>query len=407
MSANNVSHNSFPLDPAGRRPPLEVDTPFGPTPVDGEILLANVARFGRILRRAGMDVDSGQIATFARALTLLGFDRRGDVRAAGRAIFVRRREDGRLYEAAFDLFWRRRVGPSGMSERLPRLRQDQRREQPADPADPEDSDAGDEELVAAVRPGAASLTEELRTADFSGLTPDEARDAQAMIEALRPRLPMRRARRSRSARSGHRPAARAMLRHALGTGGEALRWRWLRRTERPRPIVLVCDISGSMERYSRFMLRFAHALQRSGAPLEVFVFGTRLTRITRQLRIRSPDAALRRVAEKVVDWSGGTRIGESLHELNRRWVRRTIRSGAIVLLVSDGWERGDPALLAREMGTLRRSCHRLLWIDPLAARAGFEPTTVGLQAALPFIDELVPAASVASLEELAARLGKL
>jgi uncharacterized protein with von Willebrand factor type A (vWA) domain len=404
MSANNVSHNSFPLDPAGRRSPLEVDTPFGPAPVDGEILLANVARFGRILRRAGLDVDSGQIATFARALTLLGFDRRGDVMAAGRAIFVRWREDGRVYEAAFDLFWRRRVGPGGVSDRLPRLRQDERREQPADP---EESDAGDQELVAAVRPGAASLTEELRTADFGGLTADEARDAQAMIEALRPRLPMRRARRSRSARSGHRPAARAMLRHALGTGGEALRWRWLRRTERPRPIVLVCDISGSMERYSRFMLRFAHALRRSGAPLEVFVFGTRLTRITRQLRVRSPDAALRRVTEKVVDWSGGTRIGESLHELNRRWVRRTIRSGAIVLLVSDGWERGDPALLAREMGTLRRSCHRLLWIDPLAARPGFEPTTVGLQAALPFVDELVPAASVASLEELAARLGKL
>jgi uncharacterized protein with von Willebrand factor type A (vWA) domain len=405
MSANNVLHNSFPLDPAGRRPPLEVDTPFGPVPVDGEILLANVARFGRMLRRAGMDVDSGQIATFARALTLLGFDRRGDVRAAGRAIFVRRREDGRLYEAAFDLFWRRRVEPSGLSERLPRLRQDERREQPADPAEGGESD--DEELVATVRPGAASLTEALRTADFGGLTADEVRDAQAMIEALRPRLPVRRARRSRSARSGHRPAARAMLRHALGTGGEALRWRWLRRTERPRPIVLVCDISGSMERYSRFMLRFAHALQRSGAPLEVFVFGTRLTRITRQLRTRSPDAALRRVAEKVVDWSGGTRIGESLHELNRRWVRRTIRSGAIVLLVSDGWERGDPTLLAREMGTLRRSCHRLLWIDPLAARPGFEPTTVGLQAALPFVDELVPAASVASLEELAVRLGKL
>ncbi len=374
--------------------------------MDGEILLANVARFGRILRRAGMDVDSGQIATFARAPTLLGFDRRGDVRAAGRAIFVRRREDGPLYEAAFDLFWRRRVGPSDMSDRLPRLRQDERREQPAEPADQE-GDAGDEELIAAVRAGAASLTEELRTADFGGLTADEARDAQAMIEALRPRIPMRRARRSRSARSGPRPAARAMLRHALSTGGEALRWRWLRRTERPRPIVLVCDISGSMERYSRFMLRFAHALQRSGAPLEVFVFGTRLTRITRQLRIRSPEAALRRVAEKVVDWSGGTRIGESLHELNRRWVRRTIRSGAIVLLVSDGWERGDPALLAREMGTLRRSCHRLLWIDPLAARPGFEPATVGLRAALPFVDELVPAASVASLEELAARLGKL
>jgi uncharacterized protein with von Willebrand factor type A (vWA) domain len=402
MSANNVSQDSIPLDPGGGSL-LGVETPLGRTPVDGEILLANVARFGRLLRRAGIGVDSGQIATFARALSLLGFSRRGDVRAAGRAIFVRRREHGRLYEAAFDLFWRRRTGPSDMSERLPRLRQDDRREQPADPGAPERGDT-DEELVATVRAGAASLTEELRTADFGRLTPEEARDAQAMLAALRPRLSMRRARRSRSGRSGHRPAARAMLRHALGTGGEALRWRWLRRTERPRPIVLVCDISGSMERYSRFMLRFAHSLQRSGAPLEVFVFGTRLTRITRQLRVRSPDAALRRVAAKVVDWSGGTRIGECLHELNRRWVRRTVRSGAIVLLVSDGWERGDPALLAREMGTLRRSCHRLLWIDPLAARPGFEPTTVGLQAALPFVDELVPAASVASLEELAARL---
>jgi uncharacterized protein with von Willebrand factor type A (vWA) domain len=126
-----------------------------------------------------------------------------------------------------------------------------------------------------------------------------------------------------------------------------------------------------MERYSRFLLRFAHALQRSGAPVEVFVFGTRLTRITRELRIRSPDAAIRRVADRVVDWSGGTRIGESLRALNRRWVRRTIRSGAVVLIVSDGWERGDPALLAREMAALRRACHRLFWLDPLAGfRAG-------------------------------------
>jgi uncharacterized protein len=383
--------------------PLQADTAVGPVGVRGEVLLANVARFGRLLRRAGLGADSGQTATFLQALALLGFERRADVRAAGRAIFVRRREDVRLYEAAFDLFWRRRSG-SGISDRLPRMRQVTRRERPADPADPNADAAEQARLVPAVRPGAASALTELRTADFGSLTADEARDAQAMIEALRPRLPMRRARRSRSGRSGHRPAARVMLRRAMSTGGEALRWRWLRRTERPRPIVLVCDISGSMERYSRFMLRFAHALQQSGAPLEVFVFGTRLTRITRQLRLRSPEAALRRVAEKVVDWSGGTRIGESLHELNRCWVRRTVRSSAVVLLVSDGWERGDPALLAREMATLRRSCHRLLWIDPLAARPGFEPSTVGLRAALPHVDELVPAASVATLEELAGRL---
>ena len=162
-----------------------------------------------------------------------------------------------------------------------------------------------------------------------------------------------------------------------------------------------------MERYSRFLLRFAHALARAGAPLEVFVFGTRLTRITRQLRVRSADEALRRVAHTVVDWSGGTRIGDSLHQLNRRWVRRSVRSGAIVLLVSDGWERGDPALLAEEMRRLRRACHRLIWLDPLASHAGFEPATVGLQAALPHVDEFLPCADVASLERLAERLGKM
>ena len=384
---------------------LDVSTATGTAAVDGVAFTANVARFARVLRRAGLDVEPGQTSTFLRALALLGFDRRGDVRSAGRAIFVRRREDGPIYDAAFDLFWRRHGGGGDLAERLPRITQRERGASGEMP--PEDGDVSGDEPVTTVRPGSASPREVLRTADFASLTPEETRDAQAMIEALRPRLPLRRSRRSRVGRGGHRPAARSMLRHALATGGEALRWRWLRRTTRPRPIVLVCDISGSMERYSRFMLRFAHALQRSGAPVEVFVFGTRLTRITRQLRVRSPDAALRRVADRVVDWSGGTRIGESLRQLNRRWVRRTVRSGAVVLLMSDGWERGDPAVLAREMATLRRSCHRLIWIDPLAARAGFEPATAGLQAALPHVDEFVPAASVASLAALAERLGDL
>ena len=384
---------------------LDAPTATGTRTVDGVAFTANVTLFARVLRRAGLDVEPGQTATFLRALALLGFDRRGDVRAAGRAIFVRRCEDGPVYDAAFDLFWRRRGSGGNLDGRLPRISQRERGASGEPP--PEDGGTSSDEMVTTVRPGSSSPREVLRTADFATLTPEESRDAQAMLEALRPRLPLRRSRRSRVGRGGHRPAARNMLRHALATGGEALRWRWLRRTTRPRPIVLVCDISGSMERYSRFMLRFAHALQRSGAPVEVFVFGTRLTRITRQLRVRSPDAALRRVADRVVDWSGGTRIGESLRQLNRRWVRRTVRSGAIVLLMSDGWERGDPAVLAREMATLRRSCHRLIWIDPLAAREGFEPATAGLQAALPHVDEFVAAASVASLAALADRLGGL
>jgi uncharacterized protein with von Willebrand factor type A (vWA) domain len=198
-----------------------------------------------------------------------------------------------------------------------------------------------------------------------------------------------------------------MLRRSLSTGGQPLTWGWLERHRRPRPVALICDISGSMDRYSRFLLRFAHSLARCGAPLEVFVFGTRLTRITRQLRVRSAEEALHRVAHAVVDWSGGTRIGESLRQLNQRWVRRTIRSGAIVLLVSDGWERGDPELLGREMARLQRACHRLIWLDPLAARADFTPATLGLRAALPYVDFFLPCASVASLERLGELLGSL
>lgn len=386
-----------------------VPSHFDPLPwagaVDGAAMTANVMEFGRLLRRAGLDVDPGQTATFLRALTLLGLGTRRDVRVAGRTIFVRRGEDRPLYDAAFDLFWRRPSGTSPLGGQLPRIRQgDDRGTLAGGSMRP---DPAEEEQIAAVRAQAASSRELLRTIDFAAMTVQESRDAQAMLAALRPRLPMRRARRHRVERRGTRPATRSMLRAALASGGEALRWRWLRRIERPRPIVLVCDISGSMERYSRFMLRFAHALRRSGAPVEIFVFATRLTRITRQLGSRSPDAAIRRVADEVVDWSGGTRIGESLRQLNQRWVRRAVRSGAVVLLVSDGWERGDPGLLAREMAILRRSCHRLIWLDPLASRPEFTPDTIGLRAALPYVDDFVPCATVASLEEMAERLGQL
>jgi len=366
-------------------------------------LAANTVLFGRLLRRAGLAVDPAQTRLFLRAMLLLGLSRKADIKAAGRAIYVARCEDRARYDAVFELFWRPRTGGSAFGQRLPRLSQgslsDTGRALP-----PSSSDQDWVDLVTPIAIRAPSEREQLRQADFASLTSSEARDAQAMLEALRPRLPRRAARRREVGPHGRHLAGRLMLRRALATGGESLHWRWLERRMRPRPIVLICDISGSMERYSRFLLRFAHALERSGAPVEIFVFGTRLTRITRELRVRDPDLALRRVAEKVVDWSGGTRIGESLHALNRQWVRRTIKSGAIVLIVSDGWERGDPALLAREMATLRRSCHRLLWLDPLASRAGFEPVTSGLRAALPHTDGLVPCGTVASLEALAETL---
>jgi len=369
--------------------------------LSGNDLIGNVVLFGRMLRRAGLSVDAEQTPRFADALALVGFDHRGDVKAAGRAVFVRRREERAVYDAAFDLFWRRHTAMGGVSADLPRLRQ-----QEGPQADvrlgPEAQPGVDvtEVVEQGARVGASDL-ERLRSADFAELTPAEARDASAMLAALKPRLPLRPSRRRAVGRRGKSVAPRLMLRKSLGAGGEPIVWRFWHRRTRKRPVALVCDISGSMERYSRFLLRFAHALARSGSPVEVFVFGTRLTRITRELRVRDPDAALRRVAHKVVDWSGGTRIGASLHELNRRWVRRAIRSAAVVIIVSDGWERDDPARLSREMATLARSCHRLIWLDPLAGRPGFEPATQGLLAALPYVDEFLPCSSVASLEALA------
>jgi uncharacterized protein with von Willebrand factor type A (vWA) domain len=372
-------------------------------PADGAAFAGNLVRFGQLLRRLGLSVDPEQTRLLAGVLPRLGLDRRADVKAAARSVYVRRNEDRALFDAAFDAFWRRGTVTGVPVGSLPRLRQQGGAQAAAGGL------AADASAVTALARAAhgASTRDVLRTADFAELTPAEARDAEAMIAALRPAAPHRPSRRHRIARHGRRLAPRAMLRGSLGTGGEALDWRWLERRTRARPIVLVCDISGSMSAYSRLLLRFAHALGRTGSPTEVFVFGTRLTRLTRELRHRDAPAALRRVAGRVVDWHGGTRIGAALRELNRRWLRRTIRSGAVVLVVSDGWERDDPAVLADAMATLQRSCHRLVWLNPLAGRPGFVPLTAGLQVALPYVDDFLPCASVASLEALAARLATL
>ncbi|MHB1328249.1 MAG: vWA domain-containing protein, partial [Gemmatimonadales bacterium] len=335
-------------------------------------LTANLVGFGRILRRAGLPIGPADTRLFMEAIEAVGFDRKRTVQAAGRAIFVRRREDRDLYDRAFAIFWRR-YGPIGSdSPPLPRIRQDDRRP----PTFPARTPTTDTEILpdGAPRPELieASDIERIRHADFASLTGDELTDAARMLARIKLQLPRKPSRRwVAAAHRGARPASSRMFRAALSTGGDPLRWRWLEHPTRPRPIVLIADISGSMEPYSRLMLRFAHALGQSGAPVETFVFGTRLTRITRQLRIRDADAALGRVGGSVVDWNGGTRIGESLRELNRRWVRRTVRSGAVVLIVSDGWERGDPELLGTEMAKLRRACHRILWLNPLAAQDGF------------------------------------
>ncbi len=171
-----------------------------------------------------------------------------------------------------------------------------------------------------------------------------------------------------------------------------------------RPLILICDISGSMDRYSRLLLRFVHALEHGLDTVEVFVFSTRLTRITRELRKRDVDSAIEQVVKSVDDWSGGTRIGEAIKAFNYQWGRRVLGRGAVVLLISDGWDRGDSAMLSREMGRLQRACHRLIWLNPLLGMPGYQPLTRGLQAALPHVDDFLPVHNLQSLEQLGAKL---
>src|SRR6187551_1288272 len=233
------------------------------------------------------------------------------------------------------------------------------------------------------------------------MTPSELRDAERLVDQLVPRLEQRRTRRYELHSHGRRLAPRAMFRRNLGTGGQLMSWVWRRPVREPRSLVVLCDISGSMERHSRLLLRFIQALSSaSEVKVESFVFGTRLTRVTRLLRDRDRDRALARVADTVNDWAGGTRIGESFRSFNQHWARRTLRTSGVVIVISDGWDRGDPALVAAETARLRRNCHRLVWLNPLASSPGYQPLAGGMRAAYPYVDDFLPAGTVASLERL-------
>ena len=411
---------TVPRDP---NDPAIVRAPWGPQ-VDGRRLLAEAVGFGRALRSAGIQTDLGAAVDFARSLTLVDMGQRDTVRAAGQAVFVRRRDDREIYDRVFARWWRRRGrkrpqtdGPLTPSGDESGEGGDDGLATPADEAGtaPDDGNtidgipmpiAGDEDgdadvdgVVAA--PTAYSSSELLRHRDFDRMTGAELRDAERLVDLLEPRLEMRRTRRYELHHHGRLLAPRTMLRRNIATGGQFTEWVWRRPTKRPRQIVVLCDISGSMERHSRLLLRFVQALSAaSSVKTESFVFGTRLTRVTRLLRDRDRDRALAKVADSVNDWAGGTRIGESFREFNLRWARRTLRTSGVVIVVSDGWDRGDPALVATETARLRRNCHRLVWLNPLAGTPGYEPLAGGMRAALPYIDDFVPAGTVASLERL-------
>jgi uncharacterized protein with von Willebrand factor type A (vWA) domain len=383
-------------------------------------------RFATALRHAGLRADLGAVIGFVRALAVLDTLGEDDVRAAGAVMFVNRPDEHARYDAAFDAFWldRRRgdLGPDSHSAGGGAASPDQEpssrgQETPsAGNANEPTSDRrgqGEEGSADGLTPEPAataaalaySAAEALRGKSFEAMTPDELRDAARLVDEMRPRIERRRTRRYRLHHEGRLLAPRAMMRQSLATGGDPLAWLWRRRRTRPRPIVAICDISGSMEQHSRFALRFVHGLTRLDVRTESFVFGTRQTRITPHLRHRDADRALGEVASAVHDWAGGTQIGAALRAFNRQWARRVLRSSAIVIIVSDGWDRGDPDRVAAEMKHLRRRCHRIVWLNPLAATAGYEPRTAGMVAALPFIDEFRPIGSIASLEELGRLLG--
>ena len=263
-----------------------------------------------------------------------------------------------------------------------------------------------------VVPAAWSDVELLRDKDFADYTDEERRRARRAIRALAATAPTRPSRRTRPARRrgapphAARPDLRQTVRASLRTGGDPVERHWREPGERPRPLVLVCDVSGSMEPYARMLLSYMQACVAARRRVEAFVFGTRLTRVTAELRGRDPDAALQRAAGATQDWSGGTRIGDALATLNREHGRRLGR-GAVIVLLSDGWDRGDPVQLEAEMARLGRCSHRLIWLNPLKAHPDYRPLTRGMLAALPHVDEFMAGNSLASLEELADALDRL
>ena len=379
------------------------------------LLADNVVHFARVLRTAGLPLGSDRVLLAQQALQVAGLERREDFRAVLRTCLLDRVEHAELFDQAFALFWK----DPDLLGRLRALLLPQLQLQPNAAPEPRVNRRLDEalfpqspefqppELPQQEAEGEVTLSvserERLRQADFETMTADEWRAARRMLAQLRPvfeRLPTRRF--GPTAHPG-RLDWRASLRSSARRGGELLLPRWRAPREQPAPLVLLADISGSMSRYSRMLLHLAHTLRQAEATVESFVFGTRLTRITRLIARRDPDIAVAEVVRSVQDWSGGTRITASLREFNRRWARRVLPSHATVLLVTDGLERADHEALqalGQEMAQLSRSCRRLIWLNPLLRYQAFEPRAAGVRAMLPHVDEFVPAHNLLSLEQL-------
>jgi len=352
--------------------------------------------FARVLRGAGLLVPIGNVLMFVEALGRVGIDERDHVYWAARSTLVHRPEDVTIFDRAFAVFWEH-----GEVESVAEDPDTVKVTLATDDESDDDTDASGEASDDPTVTLRFSPMEVLRNKDFGAYDETELILAQQLMSRLKFAGPPRRSFRFRPAQSGSRPDLRATLRTAISAGGEPIRRFWQEPGERMRRLVLLLDVSGSMEPYARAMLRFVHAAVAGRQRVEAFSLGTRPTRVTRELNSRDPDLALRQASQRVQDWSGGTRLGECLRAFNDEWGVRGLARGAIVVILSDGWDRGDPAVLGEQMQRLQRVTYDLIWVNPLKVSPGYAPLARGMAAALPYVDHFVEGHSLAAMEELA------
>ncbi|MGD2101535.1 MAG: VWA domain-containing protein [Acidimicrobiia bacterium] len=355
--------------------------------------VADLAVFADALRTRGMTVTPDQVGAMARSLSLVDAASRDQVYAALRSLSVSEPDQRKPFDEEFTRFFDRLIEPPG--------RADQYEKTSATPSvKPIVQGLSDRSVEDTQTQEGASATATLRTRDFAELDETELAEARRLVMAMMWQPSDVKTRRWSPSRRGSAPDLRRTLRRSTRPEGDLMPIVRRQRRRRQRPLIVIADISGSMEQYADLFLVFAHAAQRRIDDVEVFTFSTELTRITEDLRRRDTQTALARVAKTVHDWSGGTKIGEAIGTWNRLWSRRLSRGGPVALILSDGWDCGDPELLSEEMGRLSRTVHKVLWLNPLAARADYEPATRGMRAVLPHLDHLLPAASVNDLRDV-------
>ncbi|TMH27484.1 MAG: VWA domain-containing protein [Betaproteobacteria bacterium] len=382
-------------------------------PLGRERLAENIMHFTRVLRMAGLPVGPAKVIAAIDAVEAVGIANREDFRAALESVLIERHDQQTLFEQAFELFWRNpRLLERMMQLLLPKIYGRAPRDASEAPlparlaealAPASDRSAAEREQREVELDAALSFSprEVLQSKDFESMSVDELAQVKAMIARLRLPLPELVTRRTRPADRGVEVDLRASLRAMASARGVVVPLAWRERRRRHPPLVVLCDISGSMDRYSRMLLLFLHAITNDQDRVHVLLFGTRLTNITRHLKQRDVDVAIARVSVAVSDWAGGTRIGACLSEFNRRWSRRLLAQGAIVLLISDGLDSDVGEGLAKEMERLHKSCRRLIWLNPLLRYAGFEARPAGIRAMLPYVDEFLPVHNLRSLKQLA------